>query len=243
VDGQSPVQNRRAHRGWRRCDEERRTLIATSATPPGRAAPAGGRNHSVYQRALGEQYALLDPHLQTYFGPVPHGSVGRGSGVYTVAGSRYRLLRPALAFLAWRRILFPELGINVPFTVINTPSSDGRLSAVRTFDFPRRTRVMEDTMTVINGQLHDRLGKRRGLEVALHLVVESGGLRMTSTRLALHVGRVRIPLPRVATMTLDERTDPTISGRQRVDVRITAPLLGEVFRYTGTFTYEVGPTG
>ncbi|MDF2919189.1 MAG: hypothetical protein K0S70_3406, partial [Microbacterium sp.] len=31
------------------------------------------------------------------------------------------------------------------------------------------------------------------------------------------------------------------AARQHVNVRITAPLVGEIFRYVGDFTYEVRP--
>jgi hypothetical protein len=194
---------------------------------------------SVYQRALGGEFAKLDPRLQRYFGPIPAGCVGSGSGVYEIAGSRLRWLRPVLALIASRHVLFPEFGRDVPFTVINTPGSDGGLSAVRTFEFPERTRIMEDTMTAGNGRIVDRLGKRRGLEVAIRVAVVAGALHMTSTGIALRAGRARIPLPRLATMHLVERTDPADPSRQRVDVRIAAPLVGEVFRYTGSFEYTI----
>lgn len=212
---------------------------ATRATSANARDQAGDSSRSVYQRALGADFSALDPRLQKYFGPIPRGWVGHGSGVYSVAGSRYRLLRPALALFAWRHTLFPEFGRNVPFAITNTPGTDGSLSAVRTFRFSHRTRVMEDTMTVLNGEIHDRLGKRRGLDVTIQLSVAAGGLRMTSTGLAIHLGRIRIPLPPAATMTLDERTDPTDPTRQHVDVRITTPILREVFRYIGTFTYQL----
>lgn len=198
-------------------------------------------DQSVYQRALGGDFASLDPRLQKYFGPIPPGWVGEGSGTYRVAGSRLRLLWPILAVMASRHVLFPEFGHEVPFTVTNSPHADGRLSAVRTFEFPQRTRVMQDAMAVIDGQFRDRLGKRGGLEVVITLAVAAGGLRMTSTRLALHLGALRVPLPSFATMHLDERTDPADPSRQNVDVRITVPVLGEVFRYTGTFTYTLRP--
>jgi hypothetical protein len=194
---------------------------------------------SVYQRALGNDFGSLEPHLQSYFGPIPAGRVGTGHGAYDLARSRLRFLRPFLALVAKRHVLFPELGHDVPFSIINTPGSDGSLSAIRTFEFPERTRVMEDTMTVVDGQLIDRIGKRRGLEIATRLGVVAGALHMTSTRLALRAGPLRIPLPPLATMHLVERTDPVDPSRQRVDVRINAPRLGEVFRYTGGFTYTI----
>ncbi|WP_251450867.1 DUF4166 domain-containing protein [Microbacterium sp. Marseille-Q6648] len=143
----------------------------TGATPPHVGAPSVEPRQSVYQQALGAEFHLLDPNLQKYFGPIPHGWVGSASGLYTVAGSRHRALCPVLALMAWRHILFPELEQNVPFTVTNRPRADGSLSAVRTFDYARRTRVMEDTLTVVDGELRDRLGKRRGLEASLQLAV------------------------------------------------------------------------
>jgi hypothetical protein len=129
----------------------------------------------------------------------------------------------------------------VPFAVTNTPGRDGGLRAVRTFEFHGRTRIMEDAMIVRRGRLYDRLGRRGGLGVVIRLSVVSGALHMTSTALALHVGRARIPLPPLATMRLREHVEETTG--QHVDVRIDFPVLGEVFRYTGSFSYTVGPVG
>lgn len=199
-----------------------------------------GTPASVYQRVLGTDFAELDPRLQRYFGPIPVDSAGTGAGVYRVAGSRYRFLRPVLAAMASRHVLFPELGHDVPFEVTNTPGTDGVLRAVRRFEFPDRTRIMADAMTVRRGRLYDRLGTRGGLGVAIRLSVDSGALHMTSTALALHIGRIRIPLPPLATMRLREHVGEE-EAVQHVDVRIDAPLLGEIFRYTGSFTYGIGP--
>lgn len=194
---------------------------------------------SVYQRVLGEDFARLDGRLRRYFGPIPAGGAGRGKGEYDVAGLSVRALRPVFAWLAWRRILFPELDRHVPFSVTNTPDASGSLRAVRTFALPGRTRMMEDTMSAVDGRLVDRLGRRRGLEVDLHPEVIDGGLRMTSGRCALRVLGIRVPLPRFARVTIDERVDPSDPTRQRVDVRLRLVGFGEVFRYTGSFEYRV----
>ena len=193
---------------------------------------------SVYQRVLEDDFARLAPELRDYFSAPPAGSVGRGHGVYEVAGSRQRWLAPVFALLAWRRILFPELGHDVPFTVTNIPGPGDGLSSRREFHFPGRDRVMHDTMHVVDGRLHDFLGRRGGLEVRLAVTVGSGGaLRMLSDRAWLHLRGLRLPLPALlsARVDLDERW---VDGHQRVDVRMRHPLLGEIFRYTGTFTYR-----
>ena len=143
---------------------------------------------SVYERVLGETARAARSACCAGTSASPPGAVGRGAGVYEIAGSRHRWLRPVLAWMAWRRVLFPEFGRDIPFTIVNTTHADGTLSARREFAFPRVTRVMEDTMSVVDGALHDRLGRRGGLEVEFALEVVDGGLRMRSRRQWLHLG-------------------------------------------------------
>jgi hypothetical protein len=188
---------------------------------------------SVYQRVLGSDIERLNPALRTYFSG-NHG-VGVGAGVFEVAGSRLRFLRPVLAYLAWRRILFPEYGRDVPFDITNTPTADGGLEAVRTFHLPGRDRPLEDTMRVVDGRLHDFLGKRRGFEVRMALQITDGLLEMRSDRQWLHLSGLRVRLPRFATVTVSESWQ---DGRQHVDVRLHSPMLGEWFRYAGSFSYQ-----
>jgi hypothetical protein len=188
---------------------------------------------SVYQRVLGSDIELLVPVLRTYFSG-GHG-VGVGTGVFEIAGSRLRVLRPVLAYLAWRRILFPEYARDVSFDITNTPTEDGALGAVRTFHFPGRDRRLEDTMRVVDGRLHEFLGKRRGFEVRMAMTITNGLLEMRSDRQWLHLGKLRIPLPRFATVTVSESW---LDGRQHVDVRLRSPILGEWFRYAGSFSYR-----
>jgi hypothetical protein len=190
---------------------------------------------SVYERVLGARIDELDPRLRAYFGGLPEGATGRGTGVYEVAGSRHRWLVPVFAWLATREVLFPEYGHGIPFTVENR--ADGALlRARRTFAFPRRTRVMVDAMAVVDGTLRDRLGRRGGLEVELLLDVADGALRMRSRRQWLHLGPLRVRMPGLVQVGLSETAG---ADGQHVDVRMTAPLLGEVFRYSGVFSYAI----
>ena len=59
--------------------------------------------------------------------------------------------------------------------------------------------------------------------------------RVRVMRDTLAVRSLHLPLPTFAGVTVDECAD---SDGQRVDVRVRSPLIGEIFRYTGTFTYE-----
>jgi len=190
---------------------------------------------SVWERALGADVESLHPNLRAYFAAPPAGSVGRGTGTYDVAGSRHRLLRPLLAFLATRSILFPEYGTGIPFTVRNDSRVDGRLRGRRTFAFPGRERVMIDEMRIVEGRVHDFLGGRGGLEVELIAGVDDAALAVTSRRLWLHLRSLRVPLPRVATVRLREAWR---DGSQHVDVTLSSPLLGVWFEYRGSFDYR-----
>ena len=192
---------------------------------------------SVYQRVLGARFSELAPELRAYFARPPEGAVGRGTGVFEVAGSPRRWLRPVFAVLAWRRVLFPEYARNVPFTVTNIPGPGDGLSARREFHFPGRDRVMQDTMHVVDGRLHDFLGRRGGLEVRLVLDIVDGSLRMHSDRAWLHLRGLRLPLPALLSARV-ALTEAWAGDTQRVDVRLRHPLLGEIFSYAGTFSYR-----
>ena len=114
----------------------------------------------------------------------------------------------------------------------------GRLSAVRTFHFAGRDRPLQDEMRVVDGRLHDFLGRRGGFEVRLALTVADGRMRLRSDRQWLNVAGLRIRIPALATVTVDESWS---DGAQHVDVRLRTPLLGDWFRYAGHFTYSYQP--
>ncbi len=155
--------------------------------------------------------------------------------MFEIAGCRLAILRPALSYLARQRILFPEFAHNVPFDIVNTPTPKGALDAVRTFHLPGRDRPLEDSMRVIDGRLHDFMGNRRGFEVRMALSITGGFLTMRSDRQWIRVLGVRVRIPQLATVTVSESWQ---EERQHVDVRLRTPVLGEWFRYSGSFTYS-----
>ncbi len=195
----------------------------------------------MYERVLGARFSGLDPRLRRYFGPIPEGFEGVGEGVYEDAGLRAPLLRPLFAMLGRGNVAFAEHGEDVQFTIRNTPGPGGVLHGVRAFAFPTATRRMFDTMRVVRGRLIDRVGSRGRVEVELDLVVSEGLMRMQSRRVALRVGGVRMPLPRLVTLVIEERASASDQASQHVDVRMTTPLLGEIYGYRGSFTYWLRP--
>lgn len=202
-----------------------------------RPAPHGPSEHSVYERALGEGFAALDPRLRPYFGRIPPGFEGVGSGIYREAGLRARALKPLFALLGTRRIAFADHGTAVPFTIRNVADSQGALRAVRTFHFPKADRTMVDSMQVADDRLVDRIGVNGEIEVELAITVTDGQVRMRSTRLALRCLGLRLRLPRIVSVTI--REEARADGTQYVDVRMRMPFLGDVYGYSGTFRYDL----
>jgi hypothetical protein len=192
---------------------------------------------SVYQRALGRSFDHLSPLLRAYFGAIPPDTEGVGEGIFREIGLRVGALRPLFRLLGMRRIAFAEYGEDIAFRIRNTPSPAGELHATRTFFFPAGAQVMTDSMRVADGRLIDRIGAAGEVEVELALRVVDGRLEMRSRRLALRLRRLRLALPRIVTVTLREQASREVDGAQDVDLRITAPLVGLVYGYRGTFTY------
>ena len=200
---------------------------------------------SVYRAVLGPAFARLQPELQDYFG-LDDGvkRFGEGTGVFSRAGCPRPWLRPLLPMVPVANAFFPDYGQDVPFSIRNYPHTDpwGRpaLTAVRTFRFPGRPRVFEDsTVLTAPGTLTDYLGRRRNLATDLLLrVSEDGHLHMDSPGSRLFLGRLRLPLPRFAGADAQVEQWWDAAGQQfRIRARVIQKQVGTVFEYDGAFTY------
>lgn len=205
-----------------------------------------------------EVLARLHPRLRTYFGAVPVGHVGRGEGVFAVVGTPRRWVWPLLAVLARDGVVFPVWERDVHFTVENRPARVGRgpvddreapvaVRAHRTFRFRSGTRTMEDAITAEPHGLVDHLGRRGRVSALLRAEVDAdgpdaGALRLVSTRVTLRALGRAWSLPAVAAprVTLVERFDDD-ADLQRVSLRLSAPLIGTLYRYEGSFRYRIEP--
>lgn len=190
---------------------------------------------SPWQAALGDRFAGLHPRLIDYFGPIPAGSVGRGSGVFEVVGTPRRWLWPVLAILGRAGILFPVWEHDVQFTVANRPRR-GAIEAERTFLFATGARVMVDTITAGPRGLVDRLGRRGSLEAELSAAVENATLVLRSSRVRI----LGMPVPKLFApqLVLTERFDDS-SSSQRVSLVLDVPFVGRVYEYAGSFRYSI----
>ncbi len=194
---------------------------------------------SPWEAALGETSGGLRPELRAYFAALPPAGEGIGSGVFDVVGTPHVWLRPLLRLVGGPSI-WPVRARDVPFTVRNRAVRGPGVAAERRIDLHGRTLTMHDeTVATTAGVVVDRIGSPPRIEVALRPSVHDGGLRLDSIAVRLRLGPVRLPLgPLSPRVTLTERFD---GGRQHVAFRVDAPVIGMIYEYAGTFTYEVRP--
>ena len=190
---------------------------------------------SPWARALGNRVDELHPRIREYVQAIPVGSVGIGRGRFDVVGTPRRWLWPALALLARDGVLFPVWQHGVDFRVENR-NDDGTLRARRTFAFRGGESVMVDAVSLDPDGLVDRLGRRA--TVLAHLVarVEAGALVLDST--SARVFGIPVPAALAPRLRLTERWDDA-TGRQHVALTLDAPLIGRLYEYAGSFTYEI----
>ncbi len=211
-----------------------------------------------------EVLARLHPRLRTYFGAIPAGHVGRGTGTFDVVGTPRRWLWPLLAWFARDAVMFPVWERDVPFTVENRPARVGRGTATgrearpdpathvavrahRTFHLAAGDRTMVDVIAAGPDGLVDHLGHRGRVSARLRAEVdadgpEAGALRLVSTSVTVRAlgGALRLPAVVSPRVTLVERFDDE-AGVQRVSLVLRAPVVGTLYRYEGAFRYAVVP--
>ncbi len=190
---------------------------------------------SPWELALRGRLRSLDPALADYFSTIPAGSVGRGSGTFDVVGTPRRWLWPVFAVLGRAAIAFPGWERDVPFEVVNVPG-EGCVRATLAFGFCGGERVMRHEIRMTPRGLVDVLGTHGRLEAALVADAVDGRLELGSTGVRLRLGALRLPLPLAPRIHLVERRD---GDRQRVEFSMTAPLVGRIYEYAGTFGYRV----
>ena len=201
---------------------------------------------SIYQHALGSDFARLHPCIQRRFGfaSTDHvASVGRGVMEEVWKGAPYTI--PFLYLGAWRRIMFPETGRDIPFTIENYAyvDSHGRetVTWVRTFR-SRRTRRFDAYMvySAARGGIVDYLGSHQHLAVDIDLAVDGdGGLRLRSGAQRFYEGPVGFDFPMAFSGMADVREwyDDTAQC-YRIEVDVRNRHWGKLFGYRGHFQVE-----
>ena len=152
---------------------------------------------------------------------------------------------PFLYIGAWRRIMFPEQGRDVPFTIENYAYVDGfgreTVTWIRTFQ-TRKPRRFDAYMIFSEdrGRIVDYLGSHQHLAVDIELAVdERGGLRLRSGAQRFYEGMIGFSFPLVFSGIADvcEWYDESID-KFRIEVNVYNRPWGPLFGYRGSFDVE-----
>ena len=208
-------------------------------------------SESIYQQVLGADYCRLHPKIQQRFGfssKDETAAIGTGTMARIWHGRPYTL--PFLYVGTWRRIMFPEHGANVPFTIQNYAYVDsfGRetVTWIRTFQ-TRKKRRFDATMIYSpqRGRIVDYLGSHQHLAVDIHLAVDekTKGLRLRSGEQRFYEGFLGFRFPPLFSGVADvcEWYDDQ-TERYRISVHVTNPIWGPLFGYEGSFDVEWKPS-
>ncbi len=202
---------------------------------------------SIYQQALGSDFDRLHPEVQRRFGFSSQdavASIGRGVMEKVWRGRAYTL--PFLMIGSWRRIMFPERGHGIPFTIENYayPDRYGRetVTWIRTFEMPTRTRRFDATMIYSRqrGNVVDYLGSHQHLAVDIDLSADKdGGLCLRSDAQRFYEGLIGFSFPMVFSGVANVRESfDDATGQFRIDVNVSNRIWGPLFGYSGSFDVE-----
>jgi hypothetical protein len=180
-----------------------------------RCSPSG-----LYAQVLGSSWNELDESVRRFHGVE---SILHATGTFRVRHGSNRLLR----FLA-RLARLPAAGEAVDLRLIVTPRNQGE-EWHRTF--------AGRSLVTMQGKLADGLlAERRGpLEMQFRLEVVHGSLSYQTQRVALCLGRLRLPLPGWLAPCVTAWEKP-LGERQGIYVTVEArlPGLGLLIAYEGT---------
>ena len=201
---------------------------------------------SIYERALGSDFARLHPEIQRRFGfsSIDNiASIGTGVMEEIWHGPPYTL--PFLYVGSWRRIMFPESGRNVPFRIENygyvDPLGRETITWIRTF-YARRPRRFDAYMIYSEQRqrIVDYLGTHQHLAVDIDLrVAANGGLCLRSGAQRFYEGPVGFTFPLLFSGVADvcEWYDDTAQCF-RIEVVVQNRTWGRLFGYKGHFQVE-----
>ncbi|GAA1675943.1 hypothetical protein GCM10010977_22110 [Citricoccus zhacaiensis] len=203
---------------------------------------------SIFATTLGADFNRLHPMLRKRFGvgvDSGYACVGRGTFTEVRRGAWWTV--PFLRFGAFRNILFPDSGRDIPFTIENYPYVDGlgreTVTFVRTLQVsPRRSRRFDATMVYSPGQgkIIDYLGTHQHLATGLELKVRPDGslhLRTGAQRFYEHALGFTIPAALTGTAELHETYDED-RNVFTISMQVHNPIFGFLFGYHGEFTCE-----
>lgn len=201
---------------------------------------------SIYQKILGPQYKQLHPMLQKRYNLTKDNQFKASGVMQTITGGP-KWLYPLFRLGSHWKLVFPEHGKQIPFTILNTyqigTNGEEHVHWERIFFFGEKKRYFNALMSYDPERkiIKDYLGQPRLLysDLVFHVSPE-GNLSILSKKQRLVLGPLEIPLPRIlqGVATVHENYLEDRDSFQ-IKVEVQNPLIGRIFAYEGEFTEDV----
>ena len=194
---------------------------------------------------MGSDFNRLHPMLQQRYS-LQEGTIFKASGIMKEIKGGPKWLYPIFrAGIRWK-LLFPEHGKDIPFTIQNkafvSDTGDSQVHWERIFHFGKKKRYFNALMSLDAKRLiiQDYLGEPHLLysDLAFH-VADEGHVTIESLGQRLVLGKIELPLPRLfqGLATVTERYDDK-QAQFHIHVTVRNPLIGTVFSYEGMFSAD-----
>lgn len=201
---------------------------------------------SIYERALGSDFKRLHPQVQQRFGfSSCDGLASIGTGIMEEIWHGAFYTMPFLYIGSWRRILFPERGQSVPFTIKNYAYKDeyGRETVTWIRTFETRVRRRFDAYMIFSegrNRIVDYLGTHQHLAVDIELSVDQrGGLRLRSGSHRFYEGPIGFRFPMLFSGVAEVCEWYGENDQQfHIEVSVRNRVWGPLFGYRGSFQVE-----
>lgn len=184
---------------------------------------------SLMQRALGEDWHKLPPALQAHY----RFGTTTDTGYMDIEYPWF--MQPYLSMLRIFGALLNRSGRQVP-TVVEKSVMGERQYWRRSITYPDGRAIYFNSFWVFAGgnQVIEFVNPVLGLQMAVY--IEDGRLHYRGVRFVAKLGRLLLPIPESLvlgrTTIIETAVDETHFA---MDFRLTHPLLGQVFRYSGEF--------
>lgn len=206
------------------------------------AKEKGDSTMSIYKHVLGDDFYKLHPMLQKRYHIEPD-TPFHGKGTMTAITGGPKWLYPLFNLGVRWKLLFPERGENIEFTITNSArlgaNGEAQIHWERVFHFGSTRRYFNALMSLDGkrGIIKDYLGEPALLYADLAFTVkDDGSLTIQSLQQRLVLGKIEIPLPRLlqglATVTESYDEEQEV---YRIAVTVRNSLIGNLFSYEGEF--------
>ncbi|MDP3845606.1 MAG: DUF4166 domain-containing protein [Pseudomonas sp.] len=182
---------------------------------------------SLMQQLLGNDWDKLHPALQAHYQFAPNMDIGHLDIEYP------RFMQPILHLLYWCGALINRAGKKVDTRVEKHISAE-RQYWRRAMTFADGQVIQFNSYCILAGgnQLIEFVNPFLGLQMAVH--VQDGQLHYQGVRFVMKLGSVRLPIPEWLALGHTSIIETGMDNNYfAMDFRLTHPLFGQVFRYSG----------